>query len=1039
MHPNPVYSEHPGQNAFVQRSATRIQAGVGNMHPTNIQAGTLRHHENALNIQAGNSFAPQHGRTPNQEQHPIDHHQAGVGNMHLTSCQARQDKQCNQPGDESPRDASESTKVCHPSPVPSCSPGVPNLRTEKCTLAKPKPSCRPDVLTSHDLDLRKQTQQCIPQHDSTQQLGGEDTEAEHDHVKPKIMPRTTTCQDLGTSLKEDTPSHDPHRQLIGYGTNSELKHEHVTTDQHATQPTQPDGEGDMSQASEEFERAILAKCQEIEQAQHRANTTESFQKGGVPGFSSKNPSESGAERKFDQIQVAEGGALPPPSKAEQSIVKQTPDEESEEPHSEERIPVYVAYNHPVPTLINVRPGTTVGQLAVACSKLNLDSEPGAHLAVSTAVGSQVSVSSPLHPGAIVIIEELTEVERSNCQAHLPEGIQKIPKFTPSTRQEMLWQQKGWVAFDEMTYYIQMLGAYPAGFHHPIQLDDSDEAQTNLCQNIINMLKLANVSQRPQCIPVLRKNHWFPMAVHPEEKMQVFTTPMQTKLLANCLDRCLPGHAVEPKPSGIRQMFEADCGFQTVGWMINQAIASEPTNAVSPDQACHWRLQFHDYLIEQGMHEMIIRRPIPIGGMANATDDLAKLIQKHGVAANRSLECADQLIAATGVSAIQRILAAPKAWADLKARASMCRPPIRIVSSDELQQMIKKKVDDGRPVGKKQNKVKSKQQEPFLRLKAEQISVPPAVFKQQNGDELAQITPGQISPTCKGVIIANIEESVPYFALQAPMTSEGLALLVLDYQDPRLPAAKEIIKLPALCNATNEPLIATVAMLQLGSQTVMRNAPSECIQVQETPHVVIRAAVYRDQWPGNWDELAKGPVRKLMETKAMSSIPTQDILDVWDRQFLAESLRKEEPTAANIFMVNARIQQQHAESLIQQSGTQGCYFEMRSPDGRHPHDSQQVIWLPKRSFAEAAVAVQTSKTPCTLARSGNRYGLRVDHCNAEKTHAQHRPEVIFLNGHELKKFKVGPLPFGSTKSSLASLFKTGAVASASSWTSRAGSG
>ena len=193
MHPNPVYSEHPGQNAFVQRSATRIQAGVGNMHPTNIQAGTLRHHENAFNIQAGNSFAPQHGRTPNQEQHPIDHHQAGVGNMHLTSCQARQDKQCNQPGDESPRDASESTKVCHPSPVPSCSPGVPNLRTEKCTLAKPKPSCRPDVLTSHDLDLRKQTQQCIPQHDSAQQLGGEDTEAEHDHAKPKIMPRTTTC------------------------------------------------------------------------------------------------------------------------------------------------------------------------------------------------------------------------------------------------------------------------------------------------------------------------------------------------------------------------------------------------------------------------------------------------------------------------------------------------------------------------------------------------------------------------------------------------------------------------------------------------------------------------------------------------------------------------------------------------------------------------------------------------------------------------------------------------------------------------------
>ena len=31
----------------------------------------------------------------------------------------------------------------------------------------------------------------------------------------------------------------------------------------------------------------------------------------------------------------------------------------------------------------------------------------------------------------------------------------------------------------MTYYIQMLGAYPAGFHHPIQLDDSDESPNQL--------------------------------------------------------------------------------------------------------------------------------------------------------------------------------------------------------------------------------------------------------------------------------------------------------------------------------------------------------------------------------------------------------------------------------------------------------------------------------------------------------------------------------------------------------------------------------
>eukprot|EP00435_Cladocopium_sp_Y103_P051622 s267_g16.t1 len=203
---------------------------------------------------------------------------------------------------------------------------------------------------------------------------------------------------------------------------------------------------------------------------------------------------------------------------------------------------------------------------------------------------------------------------------------------------------------------------------------------------------------------------------------------------------------------------------------------------------------------------------------------------------------------------------------------------------------------------------------------------------------------------------------------------------------------------------------------------MRNVPDECTRVQETPHSVIRACIYGDQWPSPWDELTKGPVKALMGMSFMQNIPNQDFLDIWDRQFLSDTLRKEEPNRAVIFMVNARVAQHHAEGLVKLSGTQGCYFELRSSDGRQPHDSQQVVWLPKKSFAEASVAVQTNAQPCALARSGNRYGLRVDHAHAEQTHTQHRPDVIFLHGHELRKFKVGPLPYGSSKMSLAALFR-----------------
>ena len=35
---------------------------------------------------------------------------------------------------------------------------------------------------------------------------------------------------------------------------------------------------------------------------------------------------------------------------------------------------------------------------------------------------------------------------------------------------------------------------------------------------------------------------------------------------------------------------------------------------------------------------------------------------------------------------------------------------------------------------------------------------------------------------------------------------------------------------------------------------------------------------------------------------------------------------------------------------------------------------------------------------------------------------HRPEVLFIQGTELNKFRVGPLPYGSTRQSIANVFR-----------------
>jgi hypothetical protein len=161
---------------------------------------------------------------------------------------------------------------------------------------------------------------------------------------------------------------------------------------------------------------------------------------------------------------------------------------------------------------------------------------------------------------------------------------------------------------------------------------------------------------------------------------------------------------------------------------------------------------------------------------------------------------------------------------------------------------------------------------------------------------------------------------------------------------------------------------------------------------------------------------------MMNIPTLQGLQQADVMDVWDRQFLDDRLKKAEPSQAAIVMVNIRIGSKNLEDVLSGSGVSGCYIEQRTPDGRAPHPDFQVIWLPRKTYAEATVAQQSNKTPCKLARSGNRYGLRVSRGHAEQTHNAHRPDVIYLQGNDLQRFKVGPLPFGSSKASIATLFR-----------------
>ena len=138
----------------------------------------------------------------------------------------------------------------------------------------------------------------------------------------------------------------------------------------------------------------------------------------------------------------------------------------------------------------------------------------------------------------------------------------------------------------------------------------------------------------------------------------------------------------------------------------------------------------------------------------------------------------------------------KPWADLKSRASLHQPPIRVVLAEELKVLIQRKASEAKPIGNENSKLKHKPTKRLpLQLRAEQLAVPNSVFKQQDGHELGQIATNQIAPGSQGVVLANIIEVLPYFSLTEPVSNQGVALLILEHDDPRLPPQHRVIKCP----------------------------------------------------------------------------------------------------------------------------------------------------------------------------------------------------------------------------------------------------
>ena len=685
---------------------------------------------------------------------------------------------------------------------------------------------------------------------------------------------------------------------------------------------------------------------------------------------------------------------------------------------EDCILVWIGHEGSPLVSVSVPADTTVGQILQA--EKHLGQFQGFTKAID-AVGSPLSAASYVYDKQIILIRPVHSSPDDRCP--FVRGTQPPQMPHKITRADALWHQKGWVADDEMSFYLDSINRRTdANTTEPLVFNDNPSDQTVIGTWIVDAGNTTQTSL-PFTVStaVLFRSHWFPLHVTFDEGTTIVTTTPETQPYVELMiEQGLGSDTVSVRPQVVPQLFPADCGFQTLANILHQHDVGDQAYPMPMSEAIEWRALFAQHLRNTFQHtrcDIVFR----LGGMpdANRFHDLKELVETHGVHPNRSHTVVTQLTQALGDSGIAAVLRSPKPWADLKARANAAK--IKIVLAEELQKQIAKRQKENAPVGKKDNKTKAKTGKPShlqtLKLQADQVRLPDGIFKQEDEVVLRQINHSQLQLRQPGIAVLNIENAEPFLRLTEPITTEGLAILILDAKDVQTTLPSSQISFPVSYIATQEPMILTATMLQLGKKQITRVLPPNPVTVTEVETTVVRCLVYRDLYPLDWSTIEKNPVKTIMGFDFLKGITPSMVLDVWDRQYLSKQFHRSRPDQAEIYSVTFRLTQEAAKILLEANTEAGLFIEPREPHGRAPHSAFKVVWLPKLGFKETVTAQQQTKQGSSIARSGDRFGLRVAASEVQAVHCQHRPDVTYLDSSLLRQFRVSPLPYGTTKHNL----------------------
>ena len=636
------------------------------------------------------------------------------------------------------------------------------------------------------------------------------------------------------------------------------------------------------------------------------------------------------------------------------------------------------------------------------------------------------------------------------------------QISKNHREQILEQQLGTWGDDEIAFFLKDICEHSPPDQHVVWWDPI------LLSNVVNMGKFDLLRQMAAALPdvatvvtaVVVEKHWNPLVWRIDESgvfaftcglVHAYSLAHQALHNAFCQSRGVETNRVHNKC--LPFVVNDHCGAMAVAYLYHLVFGSKmPTTR---EELVHTHDQFRQQFVDNLAANVV--KPFLWGkGNDDWKGRLGAILQEHGVASQDVEDRIHYLCEKIGLKEINKVMAAPQPWRELKWIANQKVPMVQVIRPSELQAVLDQKMKEGKPIETRSQKAKSKgagkgkgkaaELDP-LKLRLEQ-----GVFTCGNPSiPLSQIDLSQVGAKANGVVLCTASMALPYLKASRQISAGGLALIVIASAEaiPQTNLISEKVRIPVLCTINAEPLLVDGHMFQLGALPVCRHVQDDRFKLVSISSGVVKVTIYRDQVDAAWTDITQHPLKYIFSKvpilracldeecggnceswhgTALCNVK-EPVLEVWGRQWMQHNFQTSQPDQAQIFAVHFRVPSAIQLQIQAYSGYAGVFAEPKSIDGRGPSDQYQVVWMPKADLPELILLKQTQPNVCGLARVGNRLGLRCKVEHAASLHGAIKPGSAFLPLGRKQTYLVGPVPYGTLKDSLSKALAE------SGWTAR----